>query len=383
MIVRFVFLAVLFLSGFVQAIDVYVIKNIKIYANNKSASIARNEAIEAGQLKAFRGLIKLHYPDALSKINSIDKEDIYSLVESYDLSEEKRSSTNYYAKMNVRFSVEHVNKLMQGMGFQFYGAVSKQSANEELPIAATQVTSAKEVVEDLKLTTLVVPIFVKNGREYWFDDGNSWLETWQKRKQTEKFVLPLVDLEDLSIINNKILNKNLIDLASLFEKYSVNNIALYTFEDIENGSNHHVTFKVNYLNKYHYSWRSYYFQDEVGSDLNALLDKAFDAAQSFKFNSNLDTCCNIVNDLEGSDPKKFVINYKINGISDWIQLEQIMKSIKYISDVNIEQVTAEYYTFSIMCSISQENLAGIFARYNLNLEEKNNKLMLIAKSIEE
>ena len=85
MLIRIFFLLCAALSLNAQAGEVYVIDNIKISANAKSANIARNNAVEKGQLKAFQELLKLHYPDAQSKFNSLDKENISATIESYEL----------------------------------------------------------------------------------------------------------------------------------------------------------------------------------------------------------------------------------------------------------------------------------------------------------
>ena len=263
------------------------------------------------------------------------------------------------------------------MGAKFSGSLEKnyQEVLElEKPAAVDQVVS--EVKEAPNLTTLVVPVFIHNGRDYWFDDDNPWLNIWQKHKLGNKFVLPMVDLEDLTIINKNILNKNLIDLASLFEKYGVNNIALYTVEDIENGSNHNLTLKVNYINKYHYSWQAYHFADIIGADINQLLEKAYSETQSFKFNSNLDACCKIANDLNTLPPQKLMVDFPVDKISDWLQLQHILKGISYVSEVNLEKFTAKNYYFSCMSSISVEDLKGLLLKYNLKLEEQGDEFVL-------
>ncbi len=386
MLIRLAFSLILFFTVYAQANEVYVIKNIKISSSNKSANIARNDAIEAGQLKAFRGLVKLHYPDAQNKVSKINKDDIFSLVESYELSEEKRSATNYYAKLKVKFSRFHVDKLMKSLGATF----SESSAPTKNTEAAAALEDPKPIVAASEtvipsaplLTTLVVPVFIKDSKDYWFDDDNLWLSTWQKHKQSSNFVLPLADLEDITLINKEIINKNLIDLAPLLEKYNVNNIAIYSFEDIEEGQNHRATLKINYINKHHYSWQTYHFKDVFGTDLSKLLNSGYNEAQVFKFDSNLDTCCKVVNDLVTVEPKVITIDFPVEKISDWLNLQQILKTITYVSDIRLEKMSITNYRFFLTINISVAEFKDLLNKYGFRLDEQNNNLFLLTKNIE-
>ena len=387
MIIRIALSLILFFTVYAEASEVYVIKNIKISSSNKSANIARNDAIEAGQIKAFRGLVKLHYPDAQSKAAKVNKEDIFSLVESYELSEEKRSATNYYAKLKVKFSRSHVDKLMQSLGASFSeSAVPTKNTEAAVDIEEPKpiVAASSETVAPSAplLTTLVVPVFIKDGKEYWFDDDNLWLNIWQKHKQSSNFVLPLADLEDITLINKGIINKNLIDLAPLLEKYNVNNIAIYSFEDLEDGQNHRATLKVNYINKHHYSWQTYHFKNALGNDLSKLLTEEYDEAQVFKFDSNLDTCCKVVNDLVTVEPRVITIDFPVEKISEWLNLQQILKTIPYVSDVRLEKMSITNYRFFLTINISTADFIDILNKYGFRLGEQNNNLFLLTKNIE-
>lgn len=384
MVYRFICFFVLILSNLSFASDVYVIKNIKIYGNNKVASQARNQAIEDGQIKAFKGLAKLHYPDALNKLNTIEKDDIFSLVEGFELSEEKRSATNYYAKLKVKFSRAHVDKFMKNIGVDF---LEKEKPNiQEFDQTENDWQSHNEIqknplVVQKKFVTLAIPIFIENKKEIWFDSDNLWLDVWQKNNQENKFVLPVVDLEDLKLINKNIFKKNVIDLTPLFEKYNVNNIALYIIEDVEQGDVHRLKFKVNYLNKYLYSWQKYHFRDQDGRDLSSLLEQAYIEAQNFTFDSNLDMCCNITDEFLSIKPEKFIINLEVNNISQWLVLEQYLKNSNYVSDVQLENITLGSYNFSLISNISLNDLKKMFSKRGFDLKQENQQFYLLQNEL--
>lgn len=374
MIIRFILGLILFASINVGANEVYVIKNIKISSSNKSASIARNQAIEGGQMKAFRSLIKLHYPDAEDKISKMDKDDIFSLVESYELSDEKRSTTQYYAKLKVIFSRSHVDKFMNSIGVSFSGSINNRPSSSENEVAIPAQVPTGEGVSPA-LTTLVIPVFVQGDKDYWLEDDNPWLDTWQNHELNNKFMLPLVDIEDLRIINKDILSKNLIDLSPLLEKYNVNNIALYNLEDINEGQNHRASLKVNYINKYHYSWQTHYFTDDAGANISQLLNAAYDRAQNFNFDDK-----KVSNNFILVTPQVITVDFPVDSISDWINLQEILKSITYISDVQLERMTIQNYHFSFISKVSVDDLRILFERYGFSLIDKNKDSFILTKS---
>lgn len=380
MIIRFALSLILFFSISAGANEVFVIKNINISSSNKSASIARNEAIESGQMKAFRGLVKLHYPDAQDKISKIDPDDIFSLVEGYELSDERRSSSDYHAKLKVKFSRSHVDNLMRSIGVSFSGAAIK---NKKRYIEVDEVSPVAPVANDTvstSFTTLAIPVFIQDNKDYWLEDGNAWLDIWQEHDLSDKFVIPLVDIEDLRVINKNIISKNLIDLSSLLEKYNVNNIALYNLEDIKEGDNHRISLKVNYINKYHYSWKTHHFSDDAGGDISKLLNAAYDKVQKFDFNSDLDDCCKVSDDLIIVDPYMVAVEFPVNKISDWLGLQETLKNITYIDGVQLDKMTIRNYSFSFNSKISIDDLKEVFIKYGFSLEEKSNNSFVLTKA---
>lgn len=381
------------------ASDVYIIKNVKISSNDKIASVARNKAIEDGQLKAFTGLVKLHYPDALSKIKSIDKEDILSLVESFELSNERRSATRYMAVLRVRFSRSHVDQLMDSIGVSFTEAsITKKSiesdkiensVNNEAETAqaivpindfpAAQEDSQPQAVLSPTLVTLVVPVFIEENQEYWLDeDKNLWFKFWQNKlakENSSKFVLPLGDLEDLILLNKKITHKNLIDLAPLFDKYNVNNIAVYTVDDSIEGDKHFASIRVDYINKFYYSWQNHKFTAFAAEDTNNLLTKAYEISSEFDFSDNKYKNSSI--NFQEIKPYKIEIEIPVEKISDWVSFKNLLSDIRYISEIKLDKMTIKQYNFSCVSNISIENLKELFKKYNYSLEEQDGKFTLL------
>lgn len=361
----------------VQANEVFIIKNIKISSNNKVANIARAQAVEAGQLKAFKGLVKLHYPEALSKISSIEKDDIFSLVESYELSDERRSATHYSAKLKIKFSRPHVDQLMSSLGAHYSeGNARVQQNDDSVDASANEAVDSNHAALPPTLTTLVIPVYINQNNEYWFDETNNlWLKFWQNKETNNKFVLPIADLEDRILFNNKLSHKNLLDLSPLLDKYSVNNIAIYTLEDLteENSANHIVSLRVSYLNRFHYSWQSHNFTTHSGQDLNQLFEQAYMQVQEFNFSRNSET-----QESSFKEIAPYIINveYSIEKLSDWVYLQKILSGINYIDNVKLRKIQNKNYDFSFNAKISIEDLVKTFKQRGFVLQESDSKFYL-------
>ena len=373
-------------SLFAQASEVYVVKAIKIAANDKNASIARNIAVEKGQLKAFQILVKRHYPSALSKISSIDTNMILGTVAGFELSEERRSTTNYFAKLNVKFSRDHLDKLMHGLGADFHQVENIAKAEEleqEQPVANQLPTT----VTSPTLNSLLVPVYEKAGKTYWLEDENIWLHFWHKKlatnfaevKSRDLFTLAAGDLEDLSLLNKHILSKNIIDLSALFEKYDVNNIVLLRLGNLENSPTPHLTMQVNYINKYNPRWQQHNFPDLEGDNLEELLKQASSELYNFNFNSaNLSKAST---NFSMTNPHTIAIDFPIEKLSDWVELEQILKTNKYITHIDLKTMNTERYNFALTYKISFIDLQTLLQSYNFNLLDRGDNKFLLMRDV--
>lgn len=363
----------------VQATEFYIIKNIKISASNKSASTARNKAVENGQLKAFKSLVKHHYPGAMDKINNLDEGDIFSLIESYELSSEKRSGDLYSAKLKVRFSKKHVDDFMNNIGVYYSGGSPITQTEDEA--VAEDVNKTQEikpavpamvVPQQKTLNTLIIPVYLNKDGEYWFDENNKWYQFLQQKKLNTNFILPIADLEDVILLNKKVLSKNLIDLSPMLEKYNANNVAVLWLEDSLTEQDHLISLKVNYLNKYYYSWQNHNFPTISGSDLNSLFEKAYKQICDFNFIQNAEA----TSSYNEVSPYQLSLEYSLDKISDWVYLQKVLLDSGYVESVKIIQFTKKSYTLELMSKISKEDLGKFFQSRGFKFEERGNHYYL-------
>lgn len=359
MALRLIISICLFLSAItLSALEDFVVKDIKITGNNKNASIARNTAIEQGQIHAFSKLIKLYYPTILEESRNFTNDEILGTVEGFELSGEKRSTTNYIAKMNVRFDRASVDNLL--------GAASFKKRNDQLAEINHEnhkypVEQFPETISTPTMVTLLVPVYRKNNYSIWFEDENIWLNFLYKKLEKisgTKFLLPLGDLEDIALLNKNLLSKNLLSLSSIFERYNINNVALVELDESEQNSLHKAELKINYINKFHRNWQQYIFPAMESPDLNLLMQTAFSELDKFKFNASEHetNLPQLSSDSQPFEKQTIFINFTIEKLEDWIELEKKLLKISRVSNIDLQQVSLKNYRFALGLTLSIDDL---------------------------
>lgn len=366
MLQKIIFCFILTFAIIAKAEDTISISNVKISAAGANAAATRATAVEKGQIKAFFELVKLHFPNSLDKANIISSEKILNSVESFELSDEKRSATNYFAKMTVRFNKSTIENLLQVSDADYV----ENSFTEEAIARAPQETDEAPAMD-----SLIVPIYEKDGQIYWLDDENPWHAFWQEKLKSShdnKFVLPIGDLEDLSLLNKDSLSKNLIDLSPLLERYNINNIALLKLKISENNK---AELSLDYINRFYRAWQHHDFAAINNGDLNNIIAQYYNEIIRFKFNNNQ----SFADSLQTRDPKTIAVDFPIRKLSDWADLEQTLARFKFIS-IEIKEVSLENYSFNLTYTIDFEKLKLILYENNFSLKEQGKNHYLMERS---
>ncbi len=380
MIRNFLTSMLLFFSIQVLAEELYTVKSIKISANNKNASIARNEAIEQGQIKGFHILVKQHFPTAVDIVSTLTDSDIFNTVSGFELSNERRSSTNYYARINVKFSKSQIDKLMKNLGANF--------KKDEVHINTSESTSllkheeANVAIISPTLVSLIVPVYENEGKTYWLEEDNPWYNFLQGKlkgmlSNNSKFTLPVEDIEDLEVINKHILNKNSFDLANIMEKYGVNCIIVARLVNITHTEPEiDLALKVNYISKFNTIWSEHNFTTLQGENLTKLMELTFNELDKFNFALKKET---LIHSFSLMSSRNLDAEVNIDSISNWVELEKIMSDSQYFSNIKIHSMNLKKYMISFDYKISYLDLKDFFKAHKYELNETENNKYLIAR----
>jgi hypothetical protein len=355
------------------ASEVYVVKNIKISANDKNASVARNMAIETGQVKAFNILVKQNFPEASADIDNFSMDQILNTVAGFELGSERRSSTNYLATLNVKFNKQQIDQLMKKHGAKFKQAEMLKQTN----IAPDQPLTLSEPT----IVSLIIPIYQKEGKSLWLDEENPWhsyiAENVSKLSSANpKFILPIGDLEDLKLINKNLLNHNLIDLTELMDKYNVNNIVLARLVEVS-ATNEETQLQLNYINKFNGLWQEHEFDSIVNAKPAEAFNQAYQLLDHYNFSKNSSSANKNFSHLRSKHSLN--LEFAMQNISDWIALEDLINSSNYFENLKINSMNIKNYKISFDYKISLIDLEEFFKMHGYELTQEEQGTFKLSK----
>lgn len=181
-----------------QTGGVYAVGNVEVDKTAKTAASAREQAIAAGHVLAFRRLMARLVPDSQrAALPRLAQSGIVPLVLSFEIESEKRSSVRYLGSFKFRFRRADVRQYLQNSGIGFAETRSK-------PV-------------------LLLPVYDSAGAKLLWDDPNPWLLAWNAVPPSDGLVpvrLPAGDLADIRDISaEQAVAGNADQLALIAERY--------------------------------------------------------------------------------------------------------------------------------------------------------------------
>ena len=190
--------------------DFYTVSDIAVQASGETPKEAKNIAIEEAERQAFSRLMRRLIGQENSFVDNLpEMSEIVSLVQDFSLKNEKNNTTEYWAKVDVRFN----------------------------PVASQNFLTSKRVdylqKEPAKL--LVIPV-VKNGL-YWLglEDSNVFYQLLRSRNALSDFyemVLPVGDLDEIVAVNKMLKENNVFGLSAMLNRYDAQEILLLKAEEV-------------------------------------------------------------------------------------------------------------------------------------------------------
>ncbi|MAG95378.1 MAG: hypothetical protein CMM08_01635 [Rhodospirillaceae bacterium] len=183
-----------------QARDVFSVVGVAVDATAETATAAREEALMTGQRDAFYRLLRRLTPQSsYHRHPLLDDDTVTALIDSFEIADEKRSSTRYLASLSIRFKRDEVRALLR---------------RQELPFSETP---SKPV--------LILPVYEAAGARNLWDDPNPWRVAWQGLEGRDSFVplvVPYGDLTDVGTVGApQALAGNAKRLQAIAKRYGV------------------------------------------------------------------------------------------------------------------------------------------------------------------
>lgn len=180
------------------ASEPFTVRDLPIDAQTKSAADARNRAIAKGQREAYQLMLsRVVVGDELSRLPALDDKAINSLIEGFEIANERIAPTRYRANLTVAFNEALVRAMLKEGGVRF--------------------------VESSGRPVVVIPVLMtEEGPRLWQDD-NLWLRAWSVRDKPPgltPIIVPLgdaSDIEDLDI--REVMGSDLQPLIQFAKRY--------------------------------------------------------------------------------------------------------------------------------------------------------------------
>ena len=192
-------------SSVVEANQVFKIKNIEVDETSHTAIAAREKALEVGQSKAWKLLVRrLTLPDENSQIVELSIDEIKGLVQGYEVVRERISPVRYLANLTVIFNPNLVRDILLKNGVTF-------SETPSLPI-------------------LLIPVFETNGVSRLWKMPNPWMNVWREGLYDNSlipFIIPKGDFQDIKYLSAaQAINGKLVHFFPIMKKYGVHKVVV-------------------------------------------------------------------------------------------------------------------------------------------------------------
>ncbi len=171
--------AVLAPAGWAQSEESFTVRGVQVDVTADSAVAARDQALIAGQRKAFdQLLLTLATAEDVARLPPLDDNSISDMILDFQVESESVSAVRYIGEFAFRFRATAVQQYLEQGGATY-------------AVGATR-------------PALVLPVLTRDGQSLLWDEGNDWLAAWSRSSvdgTLVSFVVPLGDLTDLAAID--------------------------------------------------------------------------------------------------------------------------------------------------------------------------------------
>ena len=191
-IFKFVFLLIVFVAGIARA-DLYTAQNVEMSGVGANPVEAKNNAITAGELKAFNQvIIGLVGTNNEGFVERPSNDEILEMVRDISISEEKNTDTSYWGKMNVRFKESAIQNLLKK---------NNQSYVKKAPPVYW-----------------LIPVWRQGGDVWTLEDENPFYQTLKSQSKLSGFttmILPNGDVDEVISVTKALVNQDFSDVKTL------------------------------------------------------------------------------------------------------------------------------------------------------------------------
>lgn len=316
----------------------YTVENVKTDVTSDNAVKAREEALAKARRKAFNTLSeRVLDEEARSKVSNIDDITISSLINNFEIVNEKLSNVRYIATVNVTFSKDAINSY-------FYNTGESYTTSVRRPF-------------------LVLPWYVRGQRANLWQDNNPWSIAWQMMAQSGQSVTPfqmpmgdIMDIRDYSVSNPYGYQGE--QLENLKARYDVDDVIMAIAEE----QNSQLVIQL--------------YETSMGTpSLLTTLNIARSAYDNTVYRRGVEQSLAFLRSdwkaktaISTQQPAQSIaVTARYSGLNGWMTLRDLLKDVHGIESTDIKSVSPQKADITINYRGDIQNLALVLDQYNIAL----------------
>ena len=315
-------------------VDLFTVTGVRVDATAESATTARDQAMLQGRPQAFQKLFRRFTASGVwGRQPQLQDNQLLRLVRSFEVANERRSTTRYLADVTFHFNAAAVRQFLRQAGIPFTEARSRPA--------------------------LVIPI-VAGAQSY--DPMSAWAAAWRDPSLQQGLVptiLPASDAQDIELLNKPDLaQSDWASLAPLARRYNANEIVLaIAGEDAKSVQVLELTAQTRSAASFAYA------QSTFLADAEAVMEKV---NETWKTRASVDY----------GNRGRIVADVSFDSLEDWAKIRAQLGSTRAVSDYDVLGLALHEAEISLSFFGRPEQLRDTLAQQNLTLTNSGGQYQL-------
>jgi hypothetical protein len=329
-----------------RAQDLFTVSGVAVDKTAKTVRAARDRAIAEGQTVALRQMFeRITLKSDHGYLPQPTGPELATLVQSFEVADEKTSATRYLAKLTVHFNKDAVRQLLRNSGIGFTETLAK-------PI-------------------LVLPVYEFAATRVLWEEPNPWMMAWRRSEAPgalAPLISPLGDLTDVAAINaEQALSGDTERLEAVTERYQLSDV-LVAHAKLTLAVGTGIPRLAVTIQQYGPSGDRTLIETYTGTaggKTDALLDHAVASIRDkFEEGWKRETL------IKFGSEDRLSVNVPLNGLGDWLAIRNRLETVAEIKKIDIASITYQDAQLLLHYLGDPDRLKVTLAQKDLDLVEE-------------
>ncbi|MBI1209937.1 MAG: DUF2066 domain-containing protein [Alphaproteobacteria bacterium] len=341
-----VFAALLVMSGVapVSAEDLWTVSNVQVDATGTSPSTAKDAAMGQGRQIAWTQLFRRMTPaNEWARQPQLASNELELLVKSFDVANERHSSTRYLATVTFRFNPITVRSALRKTGVQYSESIAK-------PV-------------------LVIPLIANA----WVPDS-AWSQAWSATARVGSLVpivVPVGDVAEMQLLSGAAGATDWATMKSLADRYNAGAILVANASRTAGGLEVSLTqIKPEGRSQRGASYASQAKEDDLSLSTRAATTIADSVQEDWKRSTSVDY----------GAQTSLMANVAFSSLGEWVGIKKDLDSVRLIQNILVDELNLQGARLRFDYVGRVEQLQTALAQENLFLTPDANGTYILSRS---